>query len=479
MSVKFGTAKKKTKQLPAIELSPTQEDFVFSEAVVNIIYSGYGEGKTYACVIALLQHAKRNGKPIRCAIVRDTHENIKISTARSIQEALNTISPNLCRFKNDYKELTIFSKPRIDVDLFGIDDPAALSKLQGPEYALIWLEEPAPMSDKSNAGLSEEVFNAALARCARQKDAIPRLQVSMNPADEDHWTYHRFFEEPAIDIENPLITRAIFRIPYGENTKLAEVARQAAKSAYKHDKASFSRYVEGRFASVYRGIRVTPDYDPEKYLSKSFLYPVEGLEGFRLYDGWHNPSMILGQVTSIGRLVFLDTIRLENSDIKTLIENKALPLLNSPRWKGKCKSWRDIGDRSMRTPDQSNRQESAAKVIEKAFNTFFEPGPARWEHIKQGINSVFNRNIHGMPAFVINPGERLLHKALSGGWHYKTDNNGNVISNVPEKTELSHIGDAFANGVNVLLPNIPAKPNTAAMRRMSIRNKTRVESYAF
>ncbi|MEM4721784.1 MAG: hypothetical protein QXT73_06985 [Candidatus Methanomethylicaceae archaeon] len=58
----------------------------------------------------------------------------------------------------------------MDVDLFGIDDPASLSKLQGPEYALIWLEEPAPMADKANAGLSEEVFNAALVRATRQKN---------------------------------------------------------------------------------------------------------------------------------------------------------------------------------------------------------------------------------------------------------------------------------------------------------------------
>jgi hypothetical protein len=151
---------------------------------------------TFASVVAMLVHAQRNKKAIRCAIVRDTHENIKISVVRAIQEIFPR---SLYDFKNDFKQLVIKSEPHVFCDLFGIDDLAALQKLQGPEYSLVWLEEPAPMSDKANAGLSEDVYNAALIVCARQKDTIARLQVSMNPADQDHWTYRRFLEEPDID----------------------------------------------------------------------------------------------------------------------------------------------------------------------------------------------------------------------------------------------------------------------------------------
>ena len=61
-------------------------------------------------------------------------------------------------------------------------------------------------------------------------------------------------------------------------------------------------------------------------------------------------------------------------------------------------------------------------------------------------------NIQGLPAIYLNPGEKLLHKGLRGGWHYKTDNSGKAISNVPEKDEISHICEAWANGVCVMLP---------------------------
>jgi hypothetical protein len=467
-------AKQQPKKQFGFDLTPTQGRYVFSNTVVNLIYSNTGEGKSLASIIAMLYHAQRNAKPIRCAVVRDTHENIKLSTARSIQDAL---PPELYRFKNDYKELTIFSDPQIKVDLFGIDDPASLSKLQGPEYALIWLEEPAPMSDRANAGLSEEVFNAALVRCARQKDTVPRLQISMNPADEDHWTYKRFFEEPDIDPDNPLITKAVFKIPYGENPYVTEVSRQAVKSAYKGDMAAYKRYVKGEFSPVYKGTRVTPKYDPEIHLSKTPLVPAQGLEGFRAWDGWHNPALLLGQITHAGRLVFIDTIRIKNSDIRTLIKTKAIPLLNSLRWKGKCKSWRDIGDFSMKTPDQSNQQESAARVIEDAFGTFFEAGPSKWTHMKRGIDYVFENNILGKSAFIINKAERILHKGLIGDWHYKTDNSGNIMKDTPEKNSSSHPCDAWANAVNVLLPARSAKINRSWLIKMQRKARQRANSY--
>jgi len=459
------------------DLAPTQSAYIFSNKVVNVIISNTGEGKTFASIMAMIVHAQRCGRPIRCAIVRDTHENIKLSTARSIQEFFEEY-PHIIRFKNDFKQLTIYTNPRIDVDLFGIDDLGALSKLQGPEYALIWLEEPAPMADKVNAGLSEEVFNAALVRCARQKNTQARLQVSMNPADEDHWTFKRLIEAPDIDPDNPLITKQVWFVPYGENQYVSETSRQAVKSAYKDDPAAYTRYVEGKFAAVYRGKKVTPEYNPLIHLSTLPLAPARGLVSFRYYDAWHNPTCGLGQITSTGRLVFLDTVRLEGSDIRTLIETQVKPLLNSPRWLGMAKSWRDLGDFSMKQPDQSNRQESAARVVEDAFGTVFEPGPPRWEIMKLGMKRALNMNIMGMPAVVVCPNNKLLNKALSGAWHYKTDNAGNIVSALPEKDEWSHIGDGWANATNVLLPTRFMGVNKDSYRKQAENAKKRANSYA-
>lgn len=465
------------------KLTPTQRAYVESDAVVNAIIGPMGDGKTYASIVAILRHAVRCGRPIRAAIIRDTLENIKNATVPSFYDVFSEY-PHLLKFRDEFKKLTILSSPRVECHLFGIDDLASLSKLQGPEYALIWLEEPAPIAEKMNAGLSEEVFNAALARCARQKGTIPRLQISMNPADEDHWTFRRLILDPDIDPENPLITKRVFFVPYGENPHLNEVARQATRRAYKDDPAGWARYVEGRFAPAYRGKKVTPEYNPEIHLSKVPLQPAKGLVSFRIFDGWHNPACLLGQITTTGRLVFLDLVMVDNGDIRTLIETKLIPLLNSPRWKDKALAWRDGGDPTMRQPDQSNKQMSAAKVIEQLLNTTFEPAPRPWPILREGMKSALNTMVGGEPAVIINKDLILLHRQLDGAWHYKTDVSGNVVTRQgdkppkPEKTEQSRIGECFAYACNILRPTKGANIGHPAMRRQRASVIQRAQSYA-
>jgi hypothetical protein len=86
-------------------------------------------------------------------------------------------------------------------------------------------------------------------------------------------------------------------------------------------------------------------------------------------------------------------------------------------------------------------------------------------------------NIQGLPAIYLNPGEKLLHKGLRGGWHYKTDNSGKAMSNVPEKDENSHICEAWANGVCVMLP-VNVAQNLGNLKALAAQAKKRAQSYA-
>jgi len=317
------------------KFSPTIQDFILSEKTITVLVAPLGEGKTLGCIGAILKHAALCGVSIRCAIVRDTLENIKLSIVPSIQEFFRIFFLDnhlkMYRFKNEYKELTILTNPRIEIDLFGIDDPAALGKLQGSSaYSLIWLNEPAPIADKANAGLSEETYNVAVIRALRRTGTPGRLIVDMNPADEEHWTHRRFMEEADFDPNFPLVQKQVWNVPYGENKHLKEEARQAAKKVYANDEAAYARYVKGEFAQIYRGEKVTPEYKPEIHLCPDILVPAPGLESFAFFDSWHYPACVLGQVTSTGRLVFIDTLRLPNSDVRILMDTLVFPLLSSP-----------------------------------------------------------------------------------------------------------------------------------------------------
>ena len=469
------------------KFSPTIQDFILSEKSITILIASLGEGKTWGCIGAMIRHAGVCGVPIRCAIVRDTLENIKLSIVPSIQEFFQEIFPDippakLYRFKNEYKELTIYTSPRIEVDLFGIDDPASLSKLQGSSaYSLIWLNEPAPISDKANAGLSEDVFNVAVIRALRRKGTPGRLLVDMNPADDEHWTYRRFIEDDDFDPDFPLVQKQVWQVPYGENQHLKDESRQAAQKMYQNDPAAYARYVEGRFATIYRGKRVTPDYNPNIHQSPAPLAPAKGLVSFAYFDSWHSPACVLGQITSTGRLIFLNTLRLEGGDIRALIQNQVLPMINSPAWKDKPMSWRVGGDFTMKQPDQSNILESSARVVEAAFpGCIFQPGPSKWKHMVAGFTHALNHSVIGLPAIYLCRNNTLLHKGLAGGWHYKTDNSGNVSraeTVKPEKDKASHFCDAWANAVCVLLPIQSREINMADYRKKALAIKQRVQSY--
>ena len=437
-------------------LGPTQYDFVMDESHIVMCMGPMGEGKTFCGVAAAIVHAMRCGRDIRGALIRDTFQNIKTSTMPDIKEYLGP----WVQFGDGGKKCVIKSSPRVELDLFGIDDPGSISKLQGPQYAFIWLEEPAPIYEKANAGLPREVFNMALARASRQRGTKMRVQITQNPADEEHWT-SLLADEPEeyiIAEDGTIIWKKVYHIPKGENKFLSSVTRAANQAAFKDDPAKWQRYVEGEVATVHLGKQVTPGYEPKIHFSEKIL-PVFKGEGIQFWDGWGNPTCILAQYNGIKQLVIHDVCYDEGIMTRELIKEQVVPILNHPKWKDKIKTWRVIGDPSMRSPDQSSFKSSASKEIEKAFssdgnNCRFEAGPTHWKARKEPLNSCFKSLLNGgHPSVILSRSATRLHRALKGGWHFKTDNNGNIIGDKPvQNNAAAHPGNAFSYGIAILMP---------------------------
>ena len=443
------------------EYGPTQTEFILCNDHIVQLNGPMGEGKTFAGVGACIYHAQRCRRNIEGALVRDTFQNIKTSTLKDFKEYLG----GLLDVTDGGKHVTIKCEPQVDLDLFGIDDEASISKLQGPQYAIIWLEEPAPIYEKANAGLPREVFNLAVARAARLRNTVPRVQITQNPADEEHWTslmseepdgeYARY-EDPVTG-EVSIITKRTFNIPRGENRFLSGIARAANIAAFKDDDAKFTRYVLGQTATVYRGKQVTPKYNPEIHFSRSIL-PVERGQLIQMWDSYQHPTCVLAQMNRHGQLVFHNVCYGEGLGPEELISEQVRPMLATPKYRDKVLEWRIIGDQTMRTPDQSSVRRVTSKIIETEFDARFEPGPARWTTIRESLGRAFSRLVGpGLPALIVSRSAVRLHRAFRGGWHYKTDNNGNVMGDKPVKDQHSHPGDAAANGIAVLMPYVPVK----------------------
>ena len=439
------------------KLGPTQLAFVQSTDQIVQLMGPMGEGKTFAGAVALPVHARRCGMDIRCAIMRDTFQNIKTSTIPDLQDYFKS----WIKFSDGMRKAIITTKPKIEIDLFGIDDEASISKLQGPQYALVWLEEPAPIFEKANAGLPKEVLNLAIARAARQRGRAMRVQITQNPADEEHWS-EQFADEPHeyAAYTDPdtgevfTIFKTTFRIPPGENKMLSGMTRAALYAAFHKDPAKKKRYIEGEAATVSRGKAVTPAYAAKIHLSNKVLPVLHG-EAISLWDGWHHPSCIICQYNPEGQLIVHDCFSDDSlTGVEDLISDKIKPRLLTPKYKDKIKSFRAIGDPTIRTPDQSSRTRSAATFIENFFQCRFEPGPVRWPLRRESVNSCFKKLLNGgQPAVLLSASAQSLHKALRGGWHYKTDNSGRVSNDKPEKDANDHLGMAFSYGMAVLMPD--------------------------
>ncbi|MCG6535808.1 MAG: hypothetical protein L7F78_14195, partial [Syntrophales bacterium LBB04] len=466
-----------------IILSPTQYEFVTDDAHIVQIIGPFGEGKTVAGIVGLIIHAARCGRNIRAAIIRDTFQNIKISTKRDMEEYLGS----QVRFTDNGRSAIIYSDPQVDLDLFGIDDQASMSKLQGPQYACIWLEEPAPVIEKANAGLPKDVFNFALTRASRQRDTILRVQITQNPADESHWSA-KLAEEPdeymtVIDENTKEVTsiiKHVYRIKPGENRFLSSLSRAAVKAAFKDDPEKWARYVEGKEASISLGKKVTPGYNPLVHFSPKIL-PVFPGDGIQMWDGWGHPCCILAQWQPVGlgeakQLIIHDVLTDEGIGTKELIQEQIFPILNSPKWKNKIKNWQAIGDPSMANMDQSSIRSSARREIEDAFQTKFQLGPKDWPPRREPLNHALKEMLaDGKPSILLSRSAVKLHRALKGGWHYKVDNSGNVIGDKPvQNSEESHPGNAFSYGIALLKPYSPRKEFE---KKMDNAREKRILSY--
>lgn len=491
-------------QTLSLHLTETQFNFCESDSRIVWLEGPAGEGKTYSAIAAMFRHRERMlayyakfapGKavrPMQVAIIRDTHVNIKTNTIKSIQRAF----PGMFAFRDDAKRMfetgvdvqhinAWYEKPVgnppswLDVSLFGMDDLQSLDRIQGGEYDLIWIEEPAPIISSGNNGIREEVYLVCGSRIRGVKQnpndpedkGVPkRLQITMNPADEEHWT-SRQQDAPIID------SMDIFRIKRGENKHLSDFDREMTKAMYAGRADLTARFVEGKRARVYEGVAVTPEFNPDQHVSKEdWLMPDPSLEVIRCYDGGLNPSCVLIQQTPSGRLHVLDSIVGANMGMHQMLSNKLKPLLGRPRYQ-RVKKWRDSGDPSLVNREQANSDHTAAKVIEDVMKTSFEPGVASWETRREALKWVLTQSPGGVPMFQVNQrtttGEKCnwIKAGFSGDYCYKVTPQGQVIRDQPVKNMFSHPCDALSH----VVAHIYFRPKEQAPPKVpgSVRNRAK------
>jgi len=465
--------------------SPTQYEFIMDESPEVCLMGPRGEGKTEAGIMAITYFSTLQAeefRPLPGALIRDTWENLKRTAVESF------LRPRPGSFAHSIRDYLIIREGGKYIEfpgywflwLFGADEPRDLNKLQSLQLAILWLEEAAPAAvEDIGSGVQEDVFNIGITSL-RAPTTTPwrRAQITMNYPAEDHWTWQRFYE---FADENT----GLHQILRGENRFIDETYRKQMERALRHRPDLKARLVEGRPTAVQLGEKVTPSYNPKVHRSSFRLDPIPGAQGVRFWDGGHHPTCLIGQITPRGQLQILDTFRGEQEGMEQLITKAGgvKEMLNSPRYKNekdqyKIQTWRDIGDHTIRTPEQANIYSSGAMVINRELGASFEPGPKgpnSWNIMKETLDQIFHRMVGaGEPLVLVSKHEQILHRALAGGWHYKKLPTGRVIEKKPVKDIHSHPGDALANGLARLYPVMGKKKGR---KKSTVQLRKRGRSY--
>lgn len=392
--------------------------------------------------------------PMEAAFVRDFWTNLERTTIETLKDGTRKGWWD-CRFYDSDRQADL-NDGLVHFSFFGMDRPEDATRFLGYQAAVIGIEEAAPAADLAS-GVSPEVFGMALSSLS-QEEYKTSVQVTMNPPDEGHWTVR------VIDllIEQRLdhLRVETFWIPPGENQHISQRYRDRMRAGLeaigRHDLVV--RLAMGQKGSVQIGERVAHAF-ADLHVAREPLPQSPRWESFRFWDFWHHPACILLQRTPAGHLNVLLALVGEGVGVDELIREQLLPwmqhhgmwaataLPGRPGVRGY--TWRDIGDPSGCTGDQSSSRRSAAKVVEALLHTSFEPGPTSVTARVLAVNTVLNRNLAGRPLVLIDAEDGgPLIRGLRGGWHRMKSKAGVVGPIV--KDGHSHPCDAFGYGLGKL-----------------------------
>lgn len=428
--------------MPEFEISPSpvQYDFFQSTAPEVLLVGPRGEGKTEAGIMAMLIHADRQPKelrPIPWAIIRDTWSNLQRTTLRSFLAPWPDSFAASIRSRLEIREggREISLPGWWTAFLFGVDSAADLNKLQSLQLGGLWGEEFAPVmeQDISSLGVAEEMW--LLGQTSLRYPCVTRAQITQNYPSKDHWTWQRFAEQH-------LPQCALFRIPRGENKHVRDEYRLKMEQALQGRPDLLDRLVLGKPSDVYIGEKVTPEYNEDLHRSMTLL-PLLSAPVIRCWDGGQTPACVFVQIAPSGKIHVLDTLQAQGMGMQQFIETQVRGLMAS-RYPD-AQDWQDSGDPSLSTPEQSDSMYCAAQIINKTLKARFIPGEPSWQARREWIKERLIRD-----QILLSPHEKILHRALSGGWHYKRAPSGEVIKDLPEKDMYSHAIDAFCHAMTRL-----------------------------
>ena len=432
---------------------PTVRSFILHHEPARLFFDWIlgpvGSGKTTGNFFKLIyMMGMQDRSPIdgirrtRCIVVRNTAPQLKDTTIKSWNYWFRDGQAGKW-YATDKNFVLRFKDMECEVMFRPLDTPDDISRVLSLETTFAIVDEyvEVPM----------EIIDALGSRCGRYPPPLEGgatnwgMWGSSNAGNEDSEWHEKFYE--SLPSNWKVFTQPSGLSPFAENLEnLPGKARYYTDLIIGKSENWINQFVRVIWGYSLSGKPVVPTFKHELHVVKadpqihpSTYYPlVLGL------DPGLNIAVIIMQMSLNGRLTVFDTLYEENMGAERFIKNVLKPFL---RMKYPEHDYVIAPD-----PAAYNRKDTDEKSVVDVFKMAgFEVEvpdlnnqlPPRLEAIEYFTTRI---TMEGPALRIVdNDTNKVLIRALSGGWKYKIQASGNE-SPQPEKNKASHPGDAFGYG---------------------------------
>jgi hypothetical protein len=403
----------------------------------------HNSGKSSGCLMEIIRRAHEQ-KPsadgirrTRWAIIRNTFRMLNDTTIRTVMDWLpESVFGEYSVTNHNY---TITKMPGVHIELMfrALDRPEHVSNLLSMELTGAWVNEAREVP--------WEIIDAIDGRINRypgKKDGGCTwcgIILDTNPPDENS-EWYTYFEK-----KKP-ITAEIFKQPSGLSPQ-AENLPNLATGYYKtlaigKNDQYVRVYIEGKYGYTQEGKVVIEQFNDNVHIALSIIQPIDGLPLVCGMDFALNPTLILGQITSRGKLLIVDEFVSDGMGLRRFCDTILIPGLRMNYFGMKIQG--GYGDPSGNSRVQTD-ENTCYEILRDIGWSQIRPCPTNALLPRvAAVENLLTKMIDGEPALVISPKCIMLRKALNGGYHrQKISGTINEYSDQPFKNIYSHPAEAL------------------------------------
>lgn len=422
-----------------VPAGPTLKAFHEDNSFVRGIMGPFGSGKSSAIVMEILirsqqQRPSPDGiRRTRWAIIRNSYPELKSTTIKTWAQWCPT---NYGKLNQDSPIIHRIQTKDLDMEVFfiALDKPDDMRKLLSLELTGAWINEAKE--------IPKAILDAITGRVGRypaKMDGGPTwygVIMDTNPPDDQHWWFH--YEQKETPEEWKFFNQPSGLSPQAENLQNLPPKYYQRLSQGK-DPDWIKVYVDGKYGYVVEGKPCYPMYLDSMHCSPEVLEPDPKVALFFGADFGVSSASVIGQKLPDGQWLILDEfISDDGKGIKAFGEALASYVaLMYPGFEiGGC--WGD--------PSGENKTlegNTPIAILRAATGWDWKPAPTNDIDMRlESVRGALRRLVMGKPGLYVSPKAATIRKGFTGGYHYKTKNDGTQTFEIPNKNRFSHPHDA-------------------------------------